>query len=315
MIICFHSLAPTGSSFQSNQTGANHPNLDILVCGRSGVGKSSLVNSLLGREVCRVGDPGLEVDYDSLKGCTTCTEQKSLTLENGIHIGFYDSPGLQDGNNDEKAYLDDMYSKCKDVDLFLYCMDMTDSRFQIEEADAINMITQKFGPAIWTRCVLVLTKANLVSAQAKHAKTPPALYYENMFSNKQAKFLSVLDGKAPVNLPVLAAGHHQSNEDDRYLYFASERSKPNNPQRNNDGRVDFIAELWVTCLETIPESSRFTFWQATASNGRLQQEGKEIILKVIMDATKTPTKYPSANKTPEQTGGNGDANRTTGGKW
>ena len=292
--------------------------LSILVCGRSGVGKSSLVNSLVGRYVCEVGDPGLEVD--SLSACTKLTEQNCIELGNGIQITIYDSPGLQDGTNDEEAYLDDMYSKCKDVDLVLYCIDMTDPRFRREEAHAIDMITRKFGSAIWMRCVLVLTKANLVRINSKYAKTP-ALYHEILFKNKQSKFLSVLGAsigdKVPVNFPVVAAGHHQSDEDkhwgDRYVYFASEKSKSNDPQSggNSDG-VDFIAELWVTCLETIPESSRVTFLQATASNGRLQQDGKELTgtLKMIMEASNTQTHHPPANNTPDEPGQRGGANKT-----
>lgn len=132
----------------------------------------------------------------------------------------------------------------------------------------------------------------------------PTLYHEKLFKNKQAKFLSVLrdsiGDKGPVSLPVVAAGHnHQSNEDDRYIYFASENSKSNDPQSGNDDRVDFIAELWVTCLETIPESSRVTFLQATASNRRLQIEGKELTgaLKMIMEATKKQTTHSPESAT------------------
>ena len=284
-----HSLAPTGSSFQDKQTGVDHPKLDILVCGRTGVGKSSLVNSLLGRAVCEVGDPGLY--NDDVDGPTTrLTKDYRLTLQNGIQISIYDSPGLLDCTNDEEAYLDDMYSKCKDVDLVLYCINMTDTRFQKEEAHSIEVITRKFGSAIWTRCVLVLTIANLVHVNSKYVETP-ALYHENLFKNKRSKFLTLLrdsiGDKTPVNFPVVAAGHHQSNDDcrgDRYIYYASENSKTNDTR--SDGRVDFIAELWMTCLETISESSRVTFLKATASNGRLQQDSRELtgILKMIMIA-------------------------------
>ena len=34
--------------------------LNILVCGKTGVGKSSLINNLVGSEVCKINDPGLE---------------------------------------------------------------------------------------------------------------------------------------------------------------------------------------------------------------------------------------------------------------
>ena len=286
--------------------------LSILVCGRSGVGKSSLVNSLVGRDVCQIGDPGLAVDEDededSLGACTKLTKESRLELGNGIQISIYDSPGLQDGTNDEEAYLDDMYTKCKDVDLVLYCMEMNDPRFRREEARAIDMITRRFGPAVWKRCVLVLTKANLVRVNTKYAKTP-ALYHENLFKNKRSKFLSVLrdsiGDKTLVSFSVVAAGHHRSNEDeqwrDRYLYFASENSKTNDPQGggNSDG-VDFIAELWVTCLETIPESSRVTFLQATASNGRIKQVPE--ILKMILEASNKQAHHPPENKTPEGPG-------------
>lgn len=139
----------------------------MLVCGRSGVGKSSLVNSLIGRDVCKVFDPGLEVEDDCLSPCTKLTERNLLTLRNGIQILIYDSPGLQNGTDDDEAYLEDMYSKCNDVDLVLYCLDMTEPHFRKEETHAIGMISQKFGPAIWMRCVLVLTKANLIHVYPK----------------------------------------------------------------------------------------------------------------------------------------------------
>ena len=55
---------------------------------------------------------------------------------------------MQYGSGDVK-YLEDMYSKCKDVDLVLYCMVMTECCFTPAEDRAMDLNTKRFGPKIW----------------------------------------------------------------------------------------------------------------------------------------------------------------------
>ena len=47
-------------------------------------------------------------------------------------VDIFDSPGLEcdaDGPDVIEEYLQEIYEKCKGVDLFLYCLDMTSARF------------------------------------------------------------------------------------------------------------------------------------------------------------------------------------------
>ena len=84
--------------------------IDVLVTGKSGVGKSSLLNYLLGKEIFKVG-ASKEVPCTSKVEC-------QVSEKNGITIRAWDSPGLQDGTGDAK-YLKDLQDNCSKVDLML----------------------------------------------------------------------------------------------------------------------------------------------------------------------------------------------------
>jgi tRNA U34 5-carboxymethylaminomethyl modifying GTPase MnmE/TrmE len=233
--------------------------LNILVCGKTGVGKSSLINNLVGSEVCKVNDPGLE--GGSLDRGTTEVNEINVTIDK-VFVTIYDSPGLQDGTPDEQRYLQDMHDKCNDVNLVLYCMEMPASRFTDAEVRATELITNKFGPEFWNRCVLVMTKANMVRIPPRE-KGKEREYHERLYNNFMKKFHDQLVEQgvstAIVNqLPGVAAGIIQPEDDEeRYIWYPSNKAKP------SERPVDFLSELWLTCFDRTASESQAKFLRAT----------------------------------------------------
>ena len=77
--------------------------IEILVTGRTGVGKSTLVNGLVGEEVAEVGR--------QLHATTMDVQGYELKTQEGIEVIVWDSPGLQDGSGNEEKYLAEMKEK------------------------------------------------------------------------------------------------------------------------------------------------------------------------------------------------------------
>lgn len=134
--------------------------ISILVTGKTGTGKSTLINGLIGREVAKQGD-----NLDP--GTTEITE---YTLREGeITVNVFDTPGLQDGTKNEAMYLANIKQKCSDVDLVVYCMRMSEERVPTDGHDmkAIKLIDQTFGHDMWKNTVFMLTFANDITGFAE----------------------------------------------------------------------------------------------------------------------------------------------------
>ena len=128
--------------------------LNILITGKTGVGKSRLVNALVGQNVAKEGR--------EKRPCTTDINPYCIFL-NGIKVVVWDSPGLQDGTGNDELYLANLKDKLKHgFDIMIYCIKMDDKRFHSEDKMAVRQLTASFGTDLWKKSVIALTFANKI---------------------------------------------------------------------------------------------------------------------------------------------------------
>ena len=130
--------------------------LNIMVIGEAGQGKSTLINALVGSEVAKEGDrfiPG------------TVQIQEYRINQNGVDIAIWDTPGFGIGSPEEDAKtVEEMKVRgCRNVDLALFCVRMDTMRFPTRvHSDTILKLNEVFGRGFWKNCLFVLTFANNV---------------------------------------------------------------------------------------------------------------------------------------------------------
>ena len=205
----------------------------ILLTGKTGVGKSTLANALIGQD--------LAVEGDTLRPETKEVESLEATI-NGVHITIWDSPGLQDGSDSEMGYLEGIQKKCAKVDLILHCSKMDEARLHKGDSETIRILIAVFGEDIINNCLFVLTFANKVHPPPKRQRNQSSaskpVDEKEYFKNRVAEWSEALremveelgiPGDVAANIPVVTAGH----KDDIYLPDCE----------------DWLSEFWKKCLQ------------------------------------------------------------------
>jgi signal recognition particle receptor subunit beta len=207
--------------------------LNILITGKAGTGKSTLVSNLIGKNISKEGE--------TLRPETSKVSYFQR-LVNGVPMRVFDSPELQDGTNKENECV---HEKCKDVDLILYTIKMTDERMHDDDVQAMRELTVAFGEKFWSKAVIVLTFANRVQVPTE----PGTPDYEEEFQKKLQLWNDTLryvlnttlgvSNDIVIEVPIVPAGYYQV--------------------QHLPGHRSWFSEFWRTALYRMKEISEESF--------------------------------------------------------
>ena len=212
--------------------------LKILICGKTGTRKSTLLNTLLGQNVFETGGPVTK----TVDGVTTAVKSVRTNIQD-VPLEIFDSPGLQDCTENDRKYLDDMNKKCKDFCLILYCINMTTVRWNDKDSKTIELLTKSFGQEMWKKAILVLTKANMVKPAASgvdehtHCKTTFETF-EDQFK-KQLTQLNV-SKEVSANIPIIATG----SEREKYIPFVSKSVEKEDTKKKSKFSPNSVGHMY-----------------------------------------------------------------------
>ena len=227
---------------------ANNPQkkLSFLLTGKTGVGKSRLVNALVGEDVA---DEGQQRD-----SCTNTATPYKVTKED-IDILVWDSPGLQDGNADYSNWylenLKDINSRYG-IDVVVYCLKMDDRRFYSEDKKAIRKLTEGFGKELWKKTVIALTFANKIQDPDE---IDHDIYFLKEFTEWERQLRGVpsgiltelqIDSQVLSALPIIPVGN-----------YAGRPKKPK-PLPNGD---HWLSELWISCYSVMSDTAGIALYK------------------------------------------------------
>jgi GTP-binding protein EngB required for normal cell division len=136
------------------QEKAKARGFSFLLVGRAGVGKSSTINSLMGREIAPVGE--FEAETKIVKAYPAPSNAI-------IPYRIYDTPGLCDADGDNEEYLRLIHTEIKEaIDCLWFVTELDATRIRTDEIDTIRHTTSALGKEIWKRAVIVFTRADKV---------------------------------------------------------------------------------------------------------------------------------------------------------
>ncbi|KAF5835650.1 TOC34f [Dunaliella salina] len=185
--------------------------LNVLLLGKSSVGKSSTVNSLLGETVARVQAFKLQADAEIISPFVKEVQENVGPEAAGMRIKLIDTVGLEDAESGDAVNLQALRKiadsiKGQSIDVVLYVDRLDLYRVDALDKGIMQAVSDTFGKSIWKKTVLVLTHGNLV-------QPPPGSDFDS-FADRRVKALrGAIRGRSPFFRPRLLAVLVENNND------------------------------------------------------------------------------------------------------
>ena len=244
-----------------NIKGVRKSSVLIVIIGRVGKGKSSLINSLFGENVVKAED-----SPDPVTKSVTTTS-KDL---NGITVTLVDTPGFCALDNDKsmddimKDIADSVPERGEEVDLVIYCSSMApDSRVEKSDGEIVQKLTEVYGFKIWDNTLFALTYANLVTssrdssdvAKATHFCDSLCKWQDKIHSGLLNRFGNLTTEKAH-NIPVIPVGY--SDYFDRDQRDQLQHQSYTLPDGSN-----WLSNFWYQVFKRIKDPAKHAFFKAS----------------------------------------------------
>ena len=204
----------------------------IIISGKMGVGKSSLINGLVGKEVAKEATSVTSVT-SAITSYSFSMKIEDRSVQKTIEVTVLDTPGLGDPFGKEEDNLVAIAERCSSCDLLIYCLDMR-GRFTKDDAKGIRELTSSIGSQVWKNTVFALTFANEVKPPPQ-SSTSRFWYYvsfgyyngrlelfKRLLSEWKESICKALEGQNALTdeLAIVPTGYRHSNPPDRKDWLA-----------------------------------------------------------------------------------------------
>lgn len=132
----------------------------FLIVGRTGMGKSSMVNSAFGRVIAETAD---------FEACTRLVTYHAYGTDWG-DLELIDTPGFAEGGSQDDQRVIELIANGANVarlDAVLLVTRLDETRMRPDEARMIDLLTARFGEAFWLKAWLMMTFAATVPEESR----------------------------------------------------------------------------------------------------------------------------------------------------
>ena len=85
---------------------------------------------------------------------------------NDVQVTIWDSPGLRDPFTDEKETIEAIQKNCKDVDIFIYCTPLNQTRIGQDDFESISVLSKSLAnDKIWDKAIIFVSLPAILKVQ------------------------------------------------------------------------------------------------------------------------------------------------------